>query len=96
MSDPQRTPDSASTTGQSRPAWLLPVIMAVATGVVGMILVASQGLYWMIAVIAAVDALGVFTIIRSARTNARNAEATGAEARNAGSGAAGRQQQNRP
>jgi len=80
--------------------------MAVATGVVGMILVASQGLYWMIAVIAAVDALGVFTIIRSARTNARNAEAsrteatstvaTGAEARNAGSGTAGRQQQNRP
>jgi hypothetical protein len=29
----------------------------------------------MIAVIAAVDALGVFTIIRSARINARNAEA---------------------
>ncbi|UZX05105.1 hypothetical protein F8G81_22790 [Arthrobacter sp. CDRTa11] len=49
--------------------------MTIATGVVGMILVAGQGLYWMIAVIALVDALGVFTIIRSARINARHQEA---------------------
>jgi quinol-cytochrome oxidoreductase complex cytochrome b subunit len=56
----------------ARPAWLLPVIMTVATGIVGMVLVAGQGMYWMIAVIAVVDALGVFTIIRSARINARS------------------------
>jgi len=55
----------------ARPAWLLPVIMTVATGIVGMVLVAGQELYWMIAVIAVVDALGVFTIIRSAGINAR-------------------------
>jgi hypothetical protein len=36
-----------------------------------MVLVTAQGLYWMIAVIAAVEALGIFTIIRSARINAR-------------------------
>lgn len=75
MSDPQTTPDASTAARPARPVWLLPVIMTVATGIVGMILVAGQGLYWMIAVIAAVDALGVYTIIRSARTNARNEEA---------------------
>ena len=85
MSDPQTTgsPADASTAARpARPAWLLPVIMAIATGLVGMFLVAGQGLYWMIAVIAVVDALGVYTIIRSARINARNQEARALEIQN--------------
>ena len=69
MSEPQVTPASTAPR-PARPAWLLPVIMTVVTGVIGMVLVAGQGLYWMIAVIAVVDAIGVFTIIRSARINA--------------------------
>ena len=82
MSDPQTTgsPTDASTAARpARPAWLLPVIMTIATGLVGMFLVAGQGLYWMIAVIAVVDALGVYTIIRSARMKARNHEARNQE-----------------
>lgn len=75
MSDPQATPDSSTASRPARPAWLMPVIMTIVTGVIGMVLVAGQGLYWMIAVIAVVDALGVFTIVRSARINARNQEA---------------------
>jgi hypothetical protein len=73
MSDPRTTPASTAPR-PARPVWLLPVIMTVLTGVIGMVLVAGQGLYWMIAVIAAVDALGVFTIIWSARINARSRE----------------------
>ncbi len=79
MSDPQTTPDASTPARPERPAWLLPVIMTVATGIVGMVLVAGQGLDWMIAVIAVVDALGVFTIIRSARINARNQAARNQE-----------------
>jgi len=79
MSDPQTTPDASTAQRPSRPVWLLPVIMTVVTGVIGMVLVAGQGLYWMIAVIAVVDALGVFTIVRSARINARNQEARALE-----------------
>lgn len=77
MSDPQTTgsPTDASTAARpARPAWLLPVIMSISTGIVAMILVAGQGLYWMVPLIALVDAVGVFTIIRSARINARNQE----------------------
>lgn len=77
MSHPQTTPDEAPRAG--RPVWLMPVILTVVTGVIGMILVAGQGLHWMIAVIAVVDALGVFTIVRSARINARNHEARAQE-----------------
>ena len=79
MSDPQTTPDASTASGAARPVWLLPVIMTVVTGVIGMVLVAGQGLYWMIAIIAVVDALGVFTIVRSARINARNQEARAPE-----------------
>ena len=75
MSHPQTPPDASAAVRPARPVWLLPVIMTIATGVIGMVLVAGQGLFWMIAVIAVVDALGVFTIIRSARINARNQEA---------------------
>jgi hypothetical protein len=82
LSEPQATPDSSTTGRQARPVWLLPVIMTIATGVVGMFLVAGQGLYWMIAVIALVDALGVFTIIRSARINARHQEARNVSSQN--------------
>jgi hypothetical protein len=92
MSEPQAAPDSSTTPSsttpsstthrQGRPVWLLPVIMTIATGVVGMFLVAGQGLYWMIAVIALVDALGVFTIIRSARINARHHEARSLSSQN--------------
>jgi hypothetical protein len=82
MSHPQPPPDASSAARPARPVWLLPVIMAIVTGVIGMVLVAGQGLYWMIAVIAAVDALGVFTIIRSARINARNQEARALEIQN--------------
>jgi len=79
MSDPQTTPDASTASRAARPVWLLPVIMTVVTGVIGMVLVAGQGLYWMIAIIAVVDALGVFTIVRSARINARNQEARALE-----------------
>ena len=79
MSDPQTTPDASTASRAARPVWLLPVIMTVVTGVIGMALVAGQGLYWMIAIIAVVDALGVFTIVRSARINARNQEARALE-----------------
>jgi ABC-type dipeptide/oligopeptide/nickel transport system permease subunit len=79
MSDPQTTPHASTASRAARPVWLLPVIMTVVTGVIGMVLVAGQGLYWMIAVIAVVDALGVFTIVRSARINARNQEARALE-----------------
>jgi predicted lipid-binding transport protein (Tim44 family) len=92
MSEPQPAPDTSTTPSsttpssaparQARPVWLLPVIMTIATGVVGMFLVAGQGLYWMIAVIALVDALGVFTIIRSARINARHQEARALSSQN--------------
>jgi len=82
MSHPQTPPDASAAARPSRPVWLLPVIMTVVTGVIGMVLVAGQGLFWMIAVIAAVDALGVFTIIRSARINARNQEARALEIQN--------------
>ncbi|SLK09414.1 hypothetical protein [Arthrobacter sp. P2b] len=71
MSDPQTISDAPPAGRSSRPAWLLPVIVSIATSLLGMVLVAAQGLYWMIAVIAAVEALGIFTIIRSARINAR-------------------------
>ena len=80
MSYPQTPPEEAPRA--ARPVWLLPVVMTVVTGVIGMVLVAGQGLYWMIAVIAVVDALGVFTIVRSARINARNHEARALEIRN--------------
>lgn len=79
MSDPQTTPDASTASRPARPVWLMPVIMAVVTGVIGMVLVAGQGLYWMIAVIALVDALGVFTIVRSSRINARNQQARALE-----------------
>ena len=79
MTDPQTPPDASATARPSRPVWLLPVIMTVVTGVIGMVLVAGQGLYWMIAVIAVVDALGVFTIVRSSRINARNQQARALE-----------------
>jgi F0F1-type ATP synthase assembly protein I len=85
MSDPQPTSGaSTASTAQrpARPVWLLPVIMTVVTGVIGMFLVAGQGLYWMIAVIALVDALGVFTIVRSARINARSQQARALEVQN--------------
>jgi hypothetical protein len=82
MSDPQTTPGESTAQRPARPVWLLPVIMATVTGVIGMVLVAGQGLYWMIAVIAVVDALGIFTIIRSARINARNQEAHALEIQN--------------
>ncbi|WP_461188302.1 hypothetical protein [Arthrobacter sp. Z4-13] len=71
MSDPRTTSEAPAAARPSRPAWLLPVIASIATGLIGMALVASQGLYWMIAVIAVVDAIGIATIIRSARINAR-------------------------
>jgi hypothetical protein len=75
MSDPQTTgtgADAPTAARPARPAWLLPVILTVATGIAGMLFVAGQGLYWMIALIAVVDALGVYTIIRSARINGRH------------------------
>ena len=75
MTDPQTTPDGSTAARPARPVWLMPVIMTVVTGVIGMVLVAGQGLFWMIAVIAVVDAIGVFTIVRSSRINARNQEA---------------------
>lgn len=75
MTDPQTTPDASTAARPARPVWLIPVIMTVVTGVIGMVLVAGQGLFWMIAVIAVVDAIGVFTIVRSSRINARNQEA---------------------
>jgi ABC-type dipeptide/oligopeptide/nickel transport system permease subunit len=74
MSNPQATPDPSTAPRAARPVWLMPVIMTVVTGVIGMVLVAGQGLYWMIAVIAVVDAIGVFTIVRSSRINARSRE----------------------
>lgn len=82
MSHPQNTPDASTAQRPARPVWLMPVIMTVVTGVIGMVLVAGQGLYWMIAVIAVVDALGVFTIVRSARINARNQVARSLEIQN--------------
>ncbi len=82
MSRPQTPPDASTTARPARPVWLLPVIMTIATGVIGMVLVAGQGLYWMIAVIGLVDALGVFTIIRKARINARNQDARALEIQN--------------
>ena len=75
MTDPQTTPDASTAARPARPVWLMPVIMTVVTGVIGMVLVAGQGLFWMIVVIAVVDAIGVFTIVRSSRVNARNQEA---------------------
>lgn len=82
MSDQQATSAASTEPLPSRPVWLLPVIMTVVTGVIGMFLVAGQGLHWMIAVIAVVDAIGVFTIIRTARINARRQEARTQIARN--------------
>jgi hypothetical protein len=81
MSNPQATPDPSTAPRAARPVWLMPVIMTVVTGVIGMVLVAGQGLYWMIAVIAVVDAIGVFTIVRSSRINARSQEARAREIR---------------
>jgi len=75
MTDPQTSPDASAAARPGRPVWLMPVIMTIVTGVIGMVLVAGQGLFWMIAVIAVVDAIGVFTIVRSSRINARNQEA---------------------
>jgi hypothetical protein len=71
MSDPQTAQDPGPAAASGRPAWLVPVIVSLATSVIGVVLVASRGLYWMIAVIVAVEALSIFTIVRSARTNAR-------------------------
>ncbi|WP_426988984.1 hypothetical protein [Pseudarthrobacter sp. Y6] len=82
MSRPQTPSDASTAARPARPVWLLPVIMTIATGMIGMVLVAGQGLYWMIAVIAVVDAIGVFTIIRTARINARNQEARSQEIQN--------------
>jgi uncharacterized membrane protein len=71
MSDPQTAPGASPGTRAGRPAWLLPVIMSVATSLIAIVLMASRGLYWMIAVIAVAEALGIFTIVRTARINAR-------------------------
>lgn len=71
MSDPQTSQDARPAAATGRPAWLVPVIASLATSVIGIVLVASRELYWMIAVIAAVEALGIYTIVRSARINAR-------------------------
>ncbi len=43
MSRPQTPPDASTTARPARPVWLLPVIMTIATGVIGMVLVAGQG-----------------------------------------------------
>jgi len=82
MTNPQTPPGAATAARPARPVWLMPVIMTVVTGVIGMVLVAGQGLFWMIAVIAVVDAIGVFTIVRSSRINARNQEARARETEN--------------
>ena len=82
MTDPQTTPVGSTAARPARPVWLMPVIMTIVTGVIGMVLVAGQGLFWMIAVIAVVDAIGVFTIVRSSRINARNQEARARETEN--------------
>jgi hypothetical protein len=70
MTTPNTTPKPA------RPDWLMPVIASVVTGVIGIVLVASNGLYWMCAVIAVVDAIGITTIIRASRARAKNQRLT--------------------
>ncbi|MEW9871159.1 hypothetical protein [Arthrobacter sp. HS15c] len=82
MTHPQTPPDASTAARPARPVWLMPVIMTIVTGVIGMVLVAGQGLFWMIAVIAVVDAIGVFTIVRSSRINARNQEARARDTEN--------------
>ena len=70
MTTPDTTPKSV------RPDWLMPVIVTVVTGLIAIVLVASNGLYWMCAVIAVVDAIGITTIIRASRARAKNQRLT--------------------
>ena len=66
MTEPSTNPKS------TRPDWLMPVIIAVVTGVAGIVLLALNDLYWMCAVLAVVDATGISTIIAASRARARN------------------------
>ena len=66
MTTPNTSPKSV------RPDWLMPVMATLVTGVIAIVLVALNGLYWMCAAIAVVEAIGITTIIRASRMRARN------------------------
>jgi len=56
----------------TRPDWLMPVTIAIVTGVAGIVLLALNGFYWMCGVLAVVDAIGISTIIAASRARSRN------------------------
>jgi hypothetical protein len=66
MTTPSTNPKS------TRPDWLMPVIIAIVTGVIGIVLLALNGFYWMGGVLAVVDAIGISTIIAASRARSRN------------------------
>jgi hypothetical protein len=66
MTTPDTTPKPV------RPDWLMPVIVTVVTGLIAIVLVALNGLYWMCAAIAVVEAISISMMIRASRARARN------------------------
>ena len=66
MTTPDTTPKPV------RPDWLMPVIVTVVTGLIAIVLVALNGLYWMGAAIAVVEAISISMMIRASRARARN------------------------
>ena len=72
MTIPHTTPKSV------RPDWLIPVIVTVVTGLLAIVLVAMNGLYWMCAAIAVLEAISITMMIKSSkvRAAARNSAAS--------------------
>ncbi|MDR6504614.1 hypothetical protein [Arthrobacter oryzae] len=71
MTTPHTTPKS------DRPDWLIPVIVTVVTGLLAIVLVAMNGLYWMGAAIAALEAISITMMIKSSKVRAaRNSGAS--------------------
>ena len=72
MTIPHTTPNSV------RPDWLIPVIVTVVTGLIAIVLVAMNGLYWMCVAIAVLEAISITMMIKSSkvRAAARNSAAS--------------------
>ena len=71
MTIPHTTPNSV------RPDWLIPVIVTVVTGLIAIVLVAMNGLYWMCAAIAVLEAISITMMIKSSKVRAaRNSAAS--------------------
>jgi ABC-type transport system involved in cytochrome bd biosynthesis fused ATPase/permease subunit len=72
MTTPHTTPKPV------RPDWLIPVIVTVVTGLLAIVLVAMNGLYWMCAAIAVLEAISITMMIKSSRVRAaaRNSAAS--------------------